>query len=57
MVRLRFYADKDSTRERVGEPLATIWDSAPQLVKSELRKLRLDRGVRSHLQKFYGIAL
>ena len=39
------------------EPLATIWDGAPQSVKSELRKLRLDRGVRLRLQKFYSITL
>ena len=39
------------------EPLATMWDGAPQFVKSELRKLRLGRGVRSRLQKFYGFAL
>ena len=38
------------------EPLKTIWDGAPQFVKSELRKLRLDRGVRSHLQTFCAIA-
>ena len=40
--------------ESLWEPLATIWDGAPQFVK-ELRKLRLDRGVRPRLQKFYGI--
>ena len=34
------------------ESLATIWDHAPQFVKSELRKLRLDRGVRSRLGSF-----
>ena len=28
------------------EPLASIWDFSPQFVKSELWKLRLDRGVR-----------
>ena len=39
------------------EPLANIWDGAPQFVKSELWKLRLDRGVRSRLQTFYGITL
>ena len=39
------------------EPLATICYDAPQIVKSKLRKLRLDRGVRSRLQKFYGITL
>ena len=39
------------------EPLAIIWDLAPQFVKSELRKLRLDRGVRSRLRKLYGITL
>ena len=39
------------------EPLAIIWDGAPQFVKSELRRSRLDRGVRSRLQKFYGITL
>ena len=37
------------------EPLATIWNVAPQFVKSELGKLRLDRGVHSCLQKFNGI--
>ena len=37
------------------EPLTTVWDGVLQFVKSELRKLRLDRGVRSCLQKFYGI--
>ena len=31
------------------EPLATIWDGAPQFVKSELPKLRLNRAVRSRL--------
>ena len=34
------------------EPLATIWDDASPFVKSELRKLRLNRGVRSCLQTF-----
>ena len=43
--------------DRSIEPLATIWDGAPQFVKSELRKLRFDRGVRSCLQKFYGTKL
>ena len=37
------------------DPPATIWDGAPQFVKSELRKFRLDRGIRSRLQTFYGI--
>ena len=37
--------------------LANIWNGTPQSVKSELRKLRLDRGVRSRLQTFYGITL
>ena len=35
------------------EPLANIWDGVPQFVKSELRKLRLDRGLRSRLQTFH----
>ena len=39
------------------EPLANMWDGTSQFVKSELKKLRLDRGVRSVLQKFYGITL
>ena len=43
--------------ESLWEPLTTIWDGAPQFIKSELRKLRLDRGVRSRLQKLYGITL
>ena len=30
---------------------------APQFVKSELRKFRLDRGVRSRSRKLYGITL
>ena len=42
-------------RESSWEPLATIWDGAPQFVESELRKLRVDRGVRSRLR--YGISL
>ena len=33
------------------EPLAIIWDGAPQFVKSELRKLRLDLGVCSRFCK------
>ena len=33
------------------ENLAKIWDTAPQFVKSELRKLRLNRGVRTHLKQ------
>ena len=39
------------------EQLANVWDGAPQFVKSELLKLRLDQAVRSHLQTFYGITL
>ena len=39
------------------ELLTTISDGAPQFVKSELRKLWLDQGVRLRLQKFYGITL
>ena len=39
------------------KPLANIWDGAPQFVKSELRELRLDQGVRSPSQTFYGISL
>ena len=39
------------------EPLANIWDGAPQFVKSELRTLRLDQGMRSRLQRFYGIMI
>ena len=35
------------------ELLANMWGGAPQFVTSELRKLRLDRRVRSRLQKFY----
>ena len=38
------------------EPLAIIWDGAPQFVKSELRKLRLDRGVRSRLRGAFAFA-
>ena len=38
--------------ESLCEPLATIWGGAPQFVKSELRKLRLDGGMQSCLQKF-----
>ena len=37
------------------QPLAIIWDGAPQFVKSELRKLRIDRGVLSRLRKLYSI--
>ena len=33
------------------EPLAIIWDGAPQFVKSELQESRLDRGMRSRLRK------
>ena len=29
----------------------------PQLVKSELRELRLDRGVRSRLRKLHGTTI
>ena len=43
--------------ESLWEPLAIIWDGAPQFVASKLRKLRLDRGVRSRLRKLYGITL
>ena len=39
------------------EPLAIIWDGASQFVKSELRKLRVDRGVRSHLRNLYDVTL
>ena len=39
------------------KPLATISDGAPQLIKSELRKLRLDRRVRSRLRKLHDITL
>ena len=39
-------------RESLWEPLATKWDGAPQFAKSVLRKLWLDRRVRSRLQKF-----
>ena len=42
-------------RESSWEPFATIWNGAPQFVKSELRKLRFDRRVHSRLWKFYGI--
>ena len=34
-----------------------MWDGAPQFVKLERRKLRLDRELHSCLQKFYGITL
>ena len=44
-------------RESLWEPLAIIWDGALQFVKSELRKLRFDRGVRSRLWKIYGFTL
>ena len=43
--------------ESLLEPLAIIWDGALQFVKSELWRLRLDQGVRSRLQKFYGTTL
>ena len=43
--------------ENSWESLAIIWDGALQLIKSELRRLRLNRGVRSRLQTFYGITL
>ena len=33
------------------DPIAIIWDDAPQFVKSELRKLRLYRGARSRMRK------
>ena len=39
------------------EQLANIWDGAPQFIKSEVRKLRLDRRVRSRLRELYGFAL
>ena len=39
------------------EPLATIWNDTTQIVNLKLRKLRLDRGVRSRLRKLYGITL
>ena len=42
------------TGERLWVLLASIWDGAP---KSELRKLRLDREVRSRCLKFYSITL
>ena len=31
--------------------------AGPQFVKSELRKLRLDQGVRSRLRRLHGISL
>ena len=43
--------------EKPWEPLATILNGAPQFFMSELLKLRLDRGVRSRLQTFYGFTL
>ena len=43
--------------ESSSEPLAIIRDGAPQFVKSELWKLRLDRGMRSRLWKLYGVTL
>ena len=43
--------------EIMWEPLAIIWDGAPQFVKSELRKLSLGRGVRSRLKKIHGVTL
>ena len=33
------------------EPLPIIWDCTPQFVKSKLRRLRLDRGVRLRSRK------
>ena len=33
-------------RESSWEPLANTWDGAPQFVKPELQKFRVDRGVR-----------
>ena len=47
----------DGQVENSWEPLAVIGDGAPQFIPSELRKLRLDRGVRSRLRKRYGITL
>ena len=39
------------------EQHSTVWDGSPQFVKSELRKLRIDREVRSRVHKYYGITL
>ena len=43
--------------QRSWKPLAIIWDGALQFVESELRKLRIDRGVSLRLRKLYGITL
>ena len=45
------------TEENTWEDLAKIWGAAPQFVKSELRKLRLKRRVRTKLKRKYGITL
>ena len=43
------------TEENTLEDVAKIWGAAPQFVKSELRKLRLKRGVRTKLKRQCGI--
>ena len=45
------------TEENSWEDLATIWGAAPQCVKSELRKLRLKRRLRTKLKRQCGINL
>ena len=45
------------TGEKTWEDLAKLWAAAPQFVKSELRKLRLKRGVRTKLKRQCGITL
>ena len=45
------------TEDNTWEDLAKIWGAAPQFVKSELRKLRLKRGVRTKLKRQCGITL
>ena len=44
-------------KENIWGDLAKIWDTAPQFVKSELRKLGLKRGVPTQPKKQYGITL
>ena len=43
--------------ENTWEDLAETSDPTPQFVKSELRKLGLQRGVRTQLNQQYGITL
>ena len=45
------------TEENTWEDLAKIWGATPQFVKSELRKIRVKREVRTKLKRQCGITL